>query len=246
MAAINQITVGEITYDIGPKNAVVYRGDVNASTGVIVGSNPSKTLTSEAEEVGDMYIVSTAGTIDGINLEVGDSIIFKADCAASTAPTSSYVTFVEKTVDVSIPNPVPTIGTSDTTLATVEGINIKAKLPNDLVSSETISSVGDVTVYVESKIPVIDKTSDSSASFVIDPNKMYMFGNRTTLTINLLPGESGIVNEYMFQFTSGSIATTLNVPNSVVWLKEPDIQTGKKYAVSIENNLGIIGEWSNE
>ena len=138
------------------------------------------------------------------------------------------------------------MGICDTTLATVEGINIKAKLPNDLVSSETISSVGDVTVYVESKIPVIDKTSDSSASFVIDPNKMYMFGNRTTLTINLLPGESGIVNEYMFQFTSGSIATTLNVPNSVVWLKEPDIQTGKKYAVSIENNLGIIGEWSNE
>ena len=50
----------------------------------------------------------------------------------------------------------------------------------------------------------------------------------------------------MFQFTSGSVATTLNVPSSITWLKDPDIQTGKKYLVSIENNLGIIGEWNNE
>jgi len=99
---------------------------------------------------------------------------------------------------------------------------------------------------VSSRIPVIDKTSDSFSSFAIDANKMYMFGTRSSLTITLNAGESGIVNEYMFQFTSGSTATTLNVPSSVTWLKDPDIQTNKKYAVSIENNLGVIGEWGNE
>lgn len=97
-----------------------------------------------------------------------------------------------------------------------------------------------------SHIPVIDKTSDTASSFAIDPNKMYMFGTRSSLTITLNSGTTGIVNEYMFQFTSDSTATTLTVPNSVVWIKSPDIQTKKKYAVSIENNLGIIGEWSNE
>lgn len=97
-----------------------------------------------------------------------------------------------------------------------------------------------------SGIPLIDKTSDTSSTFDIYPNKMYMFGDRTTLTINLLPGESGIVNEYMFQFTSGNVATTLNVPLTVTWLKDPDIQTNSIYQVSIENNLGIIGEWDNE
>ena len=97
-----------------------------------------------------------------------------------------------------------------------------------------------------SHIPVIDKTSDTASSFAIDPNKMYMFGTRSSLTITLNSGTTGIVNEYIFQFTSDSIATTLTVPNSVVWMKSPDIQTKKKYAVSIENNLGIIGEWSNE
>ena len=81
----------------------------------------------------------------------------------------------------------------------------------------------------------------------IEPNKLYMFGEKETLTItDLISGVSTIVNEYMFQFTSGNVATTLNVPNTVVWLKTPDIQTNKIYQVSIVNNLGVIGEWSNE
>lgn len=123
-----------------------------------------------------------------------------------------------------------------------------SQLINDssFVSSEEISSVSDVSILVIAETPVIDKTSESGSSFNIDPNKMYMFGTKTSLTINLNPGKSDIVNEYMFQFNSGSTATTLNVPNTVVWIKDPNISTNKKYAVSIENNLGIIGEWNNE
>lgn len=117
---------------------------------------------------------------------------------------------------------------------------------DDFVTSDQVHSVSDVEIYVTSQIPIIDKTEDSSSSFSINPNKMYMFGTRTNLTISFNAGLSGVVNEYMFQFTSDSTATTLVVPNTVVWLKDPDIQTGKKYMVSIENNLGIIGEWENE
>jgi hypothetical protein len=75
---------------------------------------------------------------------------------------------------------------------------------------------------------------------------MYRFGNRTGLTINLAPGRENIVNEYMFQFTSTSVPTTLTVPSAVKWLKDPEIKSDKTYMVSIENNLGIIGEWGNE
>jgi archaellin len=107
---------------------------------------------------------------------------------------------------------------------------------------------GNTSIQLENVTIVVDKTSDTSTNtFEIVPNKMYMFGPRTSLTITLAtPSDNTIVNEYMFQFTSGNTATTLNVPSSVTWLKDPDIQTGKKYEVSIENNLGIIGEWSNE
>lgn len=108
----------------------------------------------------------------------------------------------------------------------------------EIDSSNTINSV----TYV------IDLESSSTVySTSIEPNKMYMFGEKEGLTITeLISGRTDIVNEYMFQFTSGNVATTLNVPSTVTWLNEPDIQTNKKYAVSIENNLGIIGEWSNE
>jgi hypothetical protein len=108
----------------------------------------------------------------------------------------------------------------------------------EIDSANTINSV----TYV-----VNLESSSTVYSTSIEPNKMYMFGEKEELTITeLISGRTDIVNEYMFQFTSGSIATTLIVPNTIVWLKEPDIQTGKKYVVSIENNLGIIGEWDNE
>ena len=98
---------------------------------------------------------------------------------------------------------------------------------------------------ISSKVSIVtvDRTSGTTINTSIDPNKMYLFGEKTDITITLNTGDDKIVNEYMFQFTSGNVATTLNVPNTVVWLKEPNIQTNKIYQVSIENNLGIIGEW---
>lgn len=124
-----------------------------------------------------------------------------------------------------------------------------AVIEDDKVSDKTTYSstkIENLISGVSNGIPLIDKTSDTSSTFDIEPNKMYMFGTRRFLTITLNHGDSGIVNEYMFQFTSGTIVTTLNVPSSVTWLKNPNIQTNKKYLVSIENNLGIIGEWENE
>lgn len=115
-----------------------------------------------------------------------------------------------------------------------------------LADSETVSAVTSVDVSIKGVTPIVDDTLDVSSSFAIDPNKMYMFGTRTALTITFNTGENGIVNEYMFQFTSGNTPTTLNVPNSVVWMVTPDIKANKKYLVSVENNLGIIGEWNNE
>ena len=101
-------------------------------------------------------------------------------------------------------------------------------------------------LYCSNTYSVVDETASSETSFTIQPNKMYMFGEKTDLTIALSPALPGVVNEYTFQFTSGTTQTSLVVPSTVVWLKDPDIKTNKKYVVSIENNLGIIGEWSNE
>lgn len=104
-------------------NAIHYIGDFNASTGAVTNSS---TLTQLAEKVGDMFVVSTAGTYAGTALEVGDSIIFKKAVAAGIAPTATDITFVEATVSVS--NSGPTLSTSAKTIGTVEGVALTASV----------------------------------------------------------------------------------------------------------------------
>lgn len=92
-----------------------------------------------------------------------------------------------------------------------------------------------------------DESGSTEVSFIIQPNYKYLFGERSTLTITL--GEitnQDIVNHYMFEFTSGSTATTLSLPASIKWTTEPSIKPNKIYQVSIENNLGVIQEWECE
>lgn len=75
----------------------------------------------------------------------------------------------------------------------------------------------------------------------INPNTFYEFGEVTSLTITLAAEESGILNEYMFEFVSGSTATTLSIPQSVGWMggEAPTIEANKTYQVSIVNNLAV-------
>ena len=75
----------------------------------------------------------------------------------------------------------------------------------------------------------------------ISPNKFYKFESVTTLTITFSPEPPNVLNEYMFQFTSGETATVLNMPDSVRWIGDHTIEPNKTYQVSIVNNLAVIG-----
>ena len=75
----------------------------------------------------------------------------------------------------------------------------------------------------------------------ISPNKFYKFEIVTTLTITFSPETPNVLNEYMFQFTSGETATVLNMPDSVRWIGDHTIEPNKTYQVSIVNNLAVIG-----
>lgn len=102
-------------------------------TSLIIGGTSGRTLTTEAEVRGDCYIATAAGTlfpgtVSAMTLEAGDSIIFRNDVAAGTSITANDIIYIESSVTVS-----PGISTlawnTEITLATVEGIDIKAKLP---------------------------------------------------------------------------------------------------------------------
>lgn len=97
-------------------------------------------------------------------------------------------------------------------------------------------------------IPIVnhgtDDTGTSSTSYGIAPNTLHVWGEVSALYLSLTPGEVGYVQEYMIQFTSGSTATTLSLPNTLKWLNgvtPSDIEASKTYQVSILNGVGVIG-----
>lgn len=77
----------------------------------------------------------------------------------------------------------------------------------------------------------------------LSPNTYYIFnGTPASLTITFdTPIAATYVCEYMFEFTSGSSnATSLSLPSGVQWQETPEIETDKRYQVSIVNNIALI------
>lgn len=89
----------------------------------------------------------------------------------------------------------------------------------------------------------IISVATSETSKTINPNTYYKWGTMTSLNISLNTNvDTSILNEYIFEFTSGTTPTTLSLPSSIKWLNgvAPLIEQNKTYQVSIINNLGII------
>ena len=96
------------------------------------------------------------------------------------------------------------------------------KHPSDTTKAEKIAEINHGT---------------SDTTFALTPNIHHVWGEVTSLTLTLATGESGIVNEYMFSFYSGSTPTTLTLPSTVKWVQPLTCQQDKYYEVSILNNL---------
>lgn len=92
-------------------------------------------------------------------------------------------------------------------------------------------------------VQVVESTSSTQE---IQPNKFYKFGEVSTLNITLAAiTDTSVLNEYMFEFTSGSTATTLTLPNTIKWLETPTIESNKIYQCSIVDNIGVLLGVSN-
>ena len=92
-------------------------------------------------------------------------------------------------------------------------------------------------------VEVVESTSSTQK---IQPNKFYKFGEVSSLNITLAAiTDTSVLNEYMFEFTSGSTATTLTLPNTIKWLETPTIESNKIYQCSIVDNVGVLLGVSN-
>ena len=92
-------------------------------------------------------------------------------------------------------------------------------------------------------VQVVESTSSTQE---IQTNKFYKFGEVSTLNITLATiTDTTQLNEYMFEFVSGTTATTLTLPNTIKWLETPTIESNKIYQCSIVDNVGVLLGVSN-
>lgn len=99
---------------------------------------------------------------------------------------------------------------------------------------------------ISGKANKISVVQTSASTIEINPNTFYKFGEVASLNITLASiTDNTIYNEFMFEFVSGSTATTLTLPSSVKWLETPTIESNKIYQCSIVDNIGVLLGVSN-
>lgn len=86
----------------------------------------------------------------------------------------------------------------------------------------------------------------NDTTFELTPNTLHVWGEVRELDLSLAPEKAGVTNEYIVQFESGAIATTLALPSGLMWAGDsvPIVNPLKKYQLSIVNGLAVIAEFS--
>lgn len=90
-------------------------------------------------------------------------------------------------------------------------------------------------------IPSVVDHGTNDTTFALTPNVLHVWGEVAALNLTLAAETSGVVNEYMAQFTSGTTATVLTLPETVKYIGDSTIEADKTYQVSIINNLAVLG-----
>lgn len=125
----------------------------------------------------------------------------------------------------------------------ISGTNIKT------INGESVLGSGDITISggaSSSAYPEVNHgTGDTT--FTLTPNTFHVWDKVTSLTLNFGNETSGVANEYLFQFTSGSTATSLTLPNSIKWANDnvPTIGANMIYQVSVLRGLASVLEFNN-
>ena len=108
-------------------------------------------------------------------------------------------------------------------------------------SSYAFISKGTLENVITYKADKISVVQTSTSTIEINSNTFYKFGEVASLNITLASiTDNTIYNEYMFEFVSGTTATTLTLPSSIKWLETPTIDANKIYQCSIVDNIGLL------
>lgn len=160
-------------------------------------------------------------------------------------------------------------GGGDTNVIKTVKVNGTALVPdNNKAVNVVIPAAGDTNVIETVKVngtaltPDANKAVDikgiitrtdvtgTSVTQTLTPNVFYSFGTMTSLTVTLGSVVSGANNLYSFEFSSGTVATTLTLPNTIKWQEDTvTIEANTHYEISIkyspkdEMYYGMISSW---
>lgn len=133
------------------------------------------------------------------------------------------------------------LGSLNGTALSDEEVQVIDQLVKFKETSTTLYIKRDNWVTLETKgKKQINREETNYVNTILAPNIFYVWGKVSNLNIQLAPETSGIINEYLFQFTSGETATSLTFPTDIKWTNEPVILPNKTYQISILNGLGSI------
>lgn len=128
-------------------------------------------------------------------------------------------------------------GTNSFILFTTDGIEheiVASEYNNLLAVIGTAGGGGGGSSSEYQGMPVIETTE---RVITLEPNNYYIFGECATLDISIQePITNGRLNEYRFEFLSGTTPTVLTLP-STVSPSTLNIQENTKYVISIKNNV---------
>ena len=209
--------------------------------------------------ISDDYVISATGGGGGTsdyedldNLPKVNNVTLTGNKSLSDLGIQPAGNYLTEETDPTVPSYVKNI-----TQANITSWNNKSDFSgnyNDLTNKPTIpvvptnvsaftNDVGYLTQHqdISGKANKISVVQTSASTIEINPNTFYKFGEVASLNITLASiTDNTIYNEYMFEFTSGSTATTLTLPSSIKWLETPTIDANKIYQCSIVDNIGIL------
>lgn len=194
----------------------------------LVSGNASAAINNFNEIISFLEGVSDSENLDNIIAAINQNIAAKqneiTDLAAIRSGASKGATALQ-----------PQTGGSGTKFLADDNTYKEIDIPEgDFATKEELEEKQD-------KVDIVDHgTGDTT--IVLTPNILHKWGTVESLTLTLaVPTDTTIANYYMAQFTCGSTATSINLPDTIKWITEPSIEANKTYQISILDNLGVIG-----
>lgn len=87
------------------------------------------------------------------------------------------------------------------------------------------------------------RTEDTT--FTLTPNKFHVWDEVTELNLTLGEEVEGVMNEFLFEFTSGAEPTMVSLPDNIKWSETLNVEPYATYQISVLNGIAKVVGWED-